>query len=189
MPRRNAAKRRAIAAGIGILFALLITALASTVCSDGGVEGGPLGLTPDDTANLLSGGETTAVNVTRNAFSFSARNLTREQRRRFELGDSFFEQNWVTAPASTEARDGLGPTFNAQSCSSCHALDGRGRPPFSNDDPEPACCSGCRCPRSSATCSPRAVWPRQGAGRYRILSMAVSSRTGRFTGSSPRDAW
>lgn len=136
MPRRYAARRRAVAAGIGILFALLITALASTVCSDGGVEGGPLGLTPDDTANLFSGGETTATNVTRNAFSFSARNLTREQRRRFELGDSFFEQNWVTAPASTEARDGLGPTFNAQSCSSCHALDGRGRPPFSNDDPE-----------------------------------------------------
>ena len=136
MPRRSAAKRRAIAAGIGILFALLMTALAATVCSDGAVDGGPLGLTPDDTANLFSGGETTATNVTRNAFSFSARNLDREQRRRFELGDSFFEQNWVTAPASTEARDGLGPTFNAQSCSSCHALDGRGRPPFSDDDPE-----------------------------------------------------
>ena len=137
MPRRSAAKRRTIAAGIGVLFALLITALTATVCSDRGVESGPLGLTPDDTANLFSGGETTATNVTRNAFSFSARNLNREQRRRFELGDSFFEQNWVIAPASTEARDGLGPTFNAQSCSSCHALDGRGRPPFSDDDPEP----------------------------------------------------
>lgn len=136
MSRRYAAKRRAIAAGIGMLFALLITALAAAVCSDGGLEGGPLGLKPDDTANLFSGGETTATNVTRNAFSFSARNLNREQRRRFELGDSFFEQNWVTAPASTEARDGLGPTFNAQSCSSCHALDGRGRPPFSDDDAE-----------------------------------------------------
>ena len=143
MPRRTAARRRAIAArrraiaaGIGICFALLVTVLVSTVCSDGGYEGGPLGLTPDDTANLFSGGETTATNVTRNAFSFSARNLTNEQRRRFEVGDSFFEQNWVTAPASTEARDGLGPTFNAQSCSSCHALDGRGRPPFADDDPE-----------------------------------------------------
>ena len=136
MPRRHAAKRRAVAAGIGILFALLVTALAATVCSNDAVDGGPLGLTPDDTSNLFSGGETTATNVTRNAFSFSARNLNREQRRRFELGDSFFEQNWVTAPASTEARDGLGPTFNAQSCSSCHALDGRGRPPFDNDDPE-----------------------------------------------------
>ncbi len=44
----------------------------------------------------------------------------------FEVGDSFFTQNWVTAPASTEARDGLGPMLNAQSCSSCHIRDGRG---------------------------------------------------------------
>ena len=42
----------------------------------------------------------------------------------------------MTAPASTAARDGLGPTFNAQSCSSCHTLDGRGKPPDSPDDPE-----------------------------------------------------
>ena len=65
MPRRYAAKRRAVAAGIGILFALLVTALAATVCSDDAVDGGPLGLKPDDTSNLFSGGETTATNVTR----------------------------------------------------------------------------------------------------------------------------
>ena len=52
------------------------------------------------------------------------------------MGDSFFTQNWVTAPASTEARDGLGPTLNAQSCSSCHTLDGRAKPPDHADDPE-----------------------------------------------------
>jgi len=34
----------------------------------------------------------------------------------------------VVAPASTDARDGLGPIFNAQSCASCHLLDGRGIP-------------------------------------------------------------
>ena len=44
-------------------------------------------------------------------------------------------QNWVAAPSSTAARDGLGPTFNAQSCSSCHAHDGRARPPSGVDDP------------------------------------------------------
>ena len=32
----------------------------------------------------------------------------------------------MTAPASTETRDGLGPLLNAQSCSSCHIRDGRG---------------------------------------------------------------
>ena len=81
------------------------------------------------------GGDTTAFDRTRNAFSLSARNLTNLERRTFEVGDSFFNQNWVTAPASTEARDGLGPTFNAQSCSSCHTHDGRGRPPEAADDP------------------------------------------------------
>lgn len=80
-----------------------------------------------------SGGEGTTQSSDRNAFGNSARNLSDEQRRRFEVGDSFFTQNWVTAPASTEARDGLGPLLNAQSCSSCHVRDGRGSP----DGPAP----------------------------------------------------
>ena len=42
----------------------------------------------------------------------------------------------MTAPSSTAARDGLGPVFNAQSCSSCHTLDGRAKPPDGPDDPE-----------------------------------------------------
>ena len=90
----------------------------------------------EELLNERLGGETTAFTSNRNAFSFSARNLTNDERRTFEVGDSFFEQNWVTAPASTDARDGLGPTFNAQSCSSCHVLDGRAKPPENDDDPE-----------------------------------------------------
>ena len=82
------------------------------------------------------GGDTTAFTATRNAFGLPARNLNNEQRRTFAVGNSFFRQNWVTAPASTEARDGLGPTFNALSCSSCHLLDGRGKPPDGPDDGE-----------------------------------------------------
>ncbi len=81
------------------------------------------------------GGDTTAFARNNQAFSLSARNLTNLERRTFEVGDSFFNQNWVTAPASTDARDGLGPTFNAQACSSCHTHDGRGRPPESPYDP------------------------------------------------------
>ncbi len=84
----------------------------------------------------LLGGETTAFSKGRNAFELPARNLSNLERRTFEVGDSFFNQNWVTAPSTTDARDGLGPVFNAQSCSSCHAHDGRGRPPESVDDPE-----------------------------------------------------
>ncbi|MDP9493889.1 MAG: c-type cytochrome [Actinomycetota bacterium] len=75
-----------------------------------------------------SGGEGTTTASSRDAFGMSARNLTADQRRGFEVGDSFFTQNWVTAPSSTEARDGLGPLFNAQACASCHVRDGRGTP-------------------------------------------------------------
>ena len=75
------------------------------------------------------GGSTTRAELSQNAFGLSAPTLTNEQRRRFERGDSFFTQNWVTAPASTDARDGLGPTMNAQACCSCHVRDGRGAPP------------------------------------------------------------
>ncbi len=84
----------------------------------------------------MLGGETTAMSTGSNAFELSARNLSNEERRTFEVGDSFFNQNWVTAPASTTARDGLGPTFNALSCSSCHSHDGRAKPPENDDDPE-----------------------------------------------------
>ena len=82
------------------------------------------------------GGATTIATTNRNSFGLAAPNLTNPERRVFEVGDSFFTQNWVTAPASTEARDGLGPTFNAQSCSSCHTLDGRAKPPDHAEDPE-----------------------------------------------------
>jgi CxxC motif-containing protein (DUF1111 family) len=75
-----------------------------------------------------SGGAGTTDASNQNAFGNSARNLTDVERRSFEVGDSFFTQNWVTAPSSTEARDGLGPLMNAQSCSSCHLRDGRGTP-------------------------------------------------------------
>jgi len=113
-------------------FALagLVVLLAASAC------GGQDDIDLDEVFDELLGGETTAFSKGSNAFELSARNLTNEERRTFEVGDSFFTQNWVTAPASTEARDGLGPTFNAQSCSSCHANDGRAKPPDHDEDPE-----------------------------------------------------
>ncbi|MCA9690587.1 MAG: c-type cytochrome [Myxococcales bacterium] len=76
-----------------------------------------------------SGGETTVFDITQSAFSLSARNMSYERKQRFFVGNSFFNKSWVTAPSSTTARDGLGPVFNARSCSACHFKDGRGRPP------------------------------------------------------------
>ncbi|MBL0918607.1 MAG: c-type cytochrome [Hydrogenophaga sp.] len=87
-----------------------------------------------------TGGETTVWATGKNAFSFPAANLSDPERTRFVIGNSFFKRNWVEAPASTTARDGLGPNFLARSCGACHLFDGRGEPPpfkrgFSDEDP------------------------------------------------------
>jgi CxxC motif-containing protein (DUF1111 family) len=91
---------------------------ATTACGGGGTA-----------LDADLGGDTTRHSDSRVSFSFPAPNLSDAERGRFEVGDSFFTKNWVTAPSSTDARGGLGPTFNAQACSSCHVLDGRGAPP------------------------------------------------------------
>ena len=77
----------------------------------------------------LAGGETTAFDQTRDAFSLSARNLTDDHSAPFFVGRSFFHENWLAATASVSSRDGLGPLFVARSCAACHAGDGRSSPP------------------------------------------------------------
>ncbi|MEM9000196.1 MAG: di-heme oxidoredictase family protein [Bacteroidota bacterium] len=77
----------------------------------------------------LLGGDATSFIFSPDAFGFFVDGLTLDEKIDFGVGNSLFNQNWVTAPASTTARDGLGPFFNARACSSCHFKDGRGRPP------------------------------------------------------------
>ncbi|MCB0155620.1 MAG: c-type cytochrome [Anaerolineae bacterium] len=84
----------------------------------------------------LIGGQTTIFNTTPNAFGQPAPGLEGMDELLFFVGNSFFNQNWVTAPASTTARDGLGPLFISRSCAGCHFKDGRGRPPeFAGENP------------------------------------------------------
>lgn len=85
----------------------------------------------------LSGGTATVFSQTIHAFSQPAPSLSSADTDLFFVGNANFNRNWVTAPASTEALDGLGPLFNAVSCSSCHFKDGRGRPPLDDDDTSP----------------------------------------------------
>ena len=77
---------------------------------------------------LPGGANCTANDETSLAFSYKIKGMTSEQSFEFFVGNSFFNQNWVEAPSSTTARDGLGPLFNTKSCSSCHFRDGRGAP-------------------------------------------------------------
>jgi CxxC motif-containing protein (DUF1111 family) len=114
MVRRALVGIVATLAGVGLL-ASMATSLAGAAIAD-----------VDD---IRTGGETTVWADGRNAFSFPLANLSDEERARFAVGNSFFRRNWVEAPASTKARDGLGPHFIARSCGGCHVQDGRGAPP------------------------------------------------------------
>ena len=42
-------------------------------------------------------------------------------------GKALFKRQWIAAPSSTDASDGLGPLFNARSCAACHAGGGGAR--------------------------------------------------------------
>lgn len=85
--------------------------------------------TDDDPLGEKTGGMATVWANGKNAFSFPFAHLDEAERTRFVIGNSFFKRNWVEAPASTTARDGLGPHFIARACAACHTLDGRGAPP------------------------------------------------------------
>lgn len=91
-------------------------------------------------ADEKTAGDVTVWATGQQAFSFPAANLPHDEQTRFVIGNSFFRRNWVEAPASTKARDGLGPHFLARSCAACHMHDGRGEPPqwtkgWSNQEP------------------------------------------------------
>lgn len=82
-----------------------------------------------------TGGATAIARPNHNAFSFPAGNLSFDGQEQFKVGNGLFKKVWVSAPASTQASDGLGPLFNARSCERCHVKDGRGRPPLTADEP------------------------------------------------------
>lgn len=110
--------RHAAAAGLAV-------ALAATLGWAIAEETAP----PADPQGEQTAGAATVPAVGKNAFSFPFANLDDEERQRFAVGNSFFRRNWVEAPSSTAARDGLGPHFIARSCGGCHVQDGRGAPP------------------------------------------------------------
>lgn len=83
---------------------------------------------------ILSGGGATVFARGRNAFSLPSANMPLMQKLDFSVGNSFFRNPWVTAPASTDARDGLGPLFNTNGCQNCHIKDGRGHAPNGPED-------------------------------------------------------
>ena len=84
-------------------------------------------------AALLAQASHMVADATANAFGNPSPLLGAADRRAFQVGNSVFKANWVEAGASASGLDGLGPLFNARSCSSCHLRDGRSRPPEPQD--------------------------------------------------------
>jgi len=78
---------------------------------------------------MQAGAATSTKRVNADAFSHPSANLEFSDQQRFLLGNGLFRKEWVSAPSSTQASDGLGPFFNARACQSCHFKDGRGHAP------------------------------------------------------------
>lgn len=81
-----------------------------------------------------SGGDTTVPATHAGAFSLNSANMSSRRKGDFLIGNDFFEDPWVIAPATTDLRDGLGPLFNVSACQSCHFNDGRGHAPANAAD-------------------------------------------------------
>ena len=86
---------------------------------------------PERFEKMQGGAGTTPKVGDANALSQPSANLDFEDQQRFTLGNGIFRKDWVTAPSSTLASDGLGPLFNARACQACHIKDGRGHAPAS----------------------------------------------------------
>ncbi len=118
---------------VGILpFALALSfGCLASACSDVDL----VAPADEDLGRELLGGEGTVFDATGNAFAYPLRNLSSAHRDTFAVGDHLFNRGWVQPgfPSSSD-NVGLGPTYNATSCSACHFKDGRGAPP-EGDEP------------------------------------------------------
>lgn len=90
--------------------------------------------TADEVSVAELGGAGSVKVQNQDAFSLPAKNASRAHRRSFVVGNALFKENWVSTPSSVKSRQGLGPIFNAQSCSTCHFKDGRGQPPTNSTE-------------------------------------------------------
>jgi CxxC motif-containing protein (DUF1111 family) len=81
-----------------------------------------------------AGAATVRARNNADAFSQPSANIGFDGELEFKVGNGLFRKIWVTAPASTEASDGLGPLYNARGCQNCHIKDGRGHLPEGPDD-------------------------------------------------------
>ena len=108
-----------------MIFGILMSFMSVFILSgcDGGSDGGS-GIGGTD--ELLLGGDTTVFDASSQAFNFPATGLSDEGLIKHDQGDGSFDAIFVSSPSPVNP--GLGPVFNNNSCQSCHANNGRGKP-------------------------------------------------------------
>ena len=97
---------------VAAVLALCLTTARGASASDAGPE--------------RPGGSTTLPPGRRPGLDEPFANLSLDDRFAIAPGRAFFRDPWIAAPATTTARDGLGPLYNAHACVSCHPAGGRG---------------------------------------------------------------
>lgn len=119
----------------GILLPILLLASANVAADEAEIVKPTTDFSKPEKYEVNAGGAgSVRPRENADAFSQSSANLSLEHEMRFKIGNGFFKRLWVSAPASTQASDGLGPLFNARSCQRCHLKDGRGHPPENEHD-------------------------------------------------------
>ncbi len=83
-------------------------------------------------AESKPGGETSVSDKPFPSLQRPAANLDNALKPDFHAGKALANQPWVKAPTITDARDGLGPIYNARTCLSCHVNGGKGTIPIDN---------------------------------------------------------
>jgi CxxC motif-containing protein (DUF1111 family) len=128
----------AFGAGLPLLAGAIVTQGAGTDAALPTLLAPTTDFTKLEPGEAKPGGEATSRGSTDtpNAFSLSSGNMDFKRELDFKVGNGIFRKNWVSAPSSTDASDGLGPLFNSRACQNCHLKDGRGHPPLSSDVPD-----------------------------------------------------
>lgn len=119
---------------VAIVAAMCCSALLVSCSKGDGMSAAAKKQAQYDPLEVKSGGDTSFDIASKEAFSQPAANLSVTRKGEFFIGNNFFKSPWVIAPATTTARDGLGPLFNVMACQSCHIKDGRGHAPNSETE-------------------------------------------------------
>ena len=118
-----------------VLTMLLLALLAGVYCADLRWSAGPFVVPPVSDTERYPGGRATVSISPFASMEKVVPNLPESEKPHFYSGRALARQPWVKAPTITDARDGLGPIYNARGCLACHIKGGKSLLPTRPDAP------------------------------------------------------